>query len=173
MKKSLYIIFFVFLFTITLKANDDKKILDTILKYNYGIVKMGISGETQFFRTFVEKDAAIKLQVWFESWKFSNLTYIANINDLRFSRVSYNEENATITTQENWTYSYVNLATRETALEPVTMFYEMQYTFKKHGDKWMIADVKHIKEHKFEKDVIHKPALESDKEKPIGDTSSK
>lgn len=171
MKKKLFVVCLVFLFGITLKANDDKKLLDAILKYNYGIIKMGISGETKFFKEFVEEAPAIKLQVWFESWKFSNLTYIANINDLRFSRVSYNDENATITTQENWTYSYVNLATRDVALEPVTMFYEMMYTFKKHGKKWMIADVKHIKEHKFEKNTIHKPTIEVKEEKPKVDTS--
>jgi hypothetical protein len=153
-------------------ANDDKYIKDLLLKYNYGIIKMGLSGETQFFKEFVKEDVAIKLQVWFESWKFSNLTYIAQINDLKFSPIAYNEENATIRTVENWTYSYVNLATRKEALEPRTIFYKMHYTLKKDGDKWMIVDIKKLEEETFLNNAIYTPTLESQKEIPKDDTQT-
>ena len=118
MKKYFYIALVSFVFATSLSANEDKYIKDTLLKYNYGLIKMGLSGETQFFKEFVKKDVAMKLQVWFESWKFSNLTYVAKINDLRFSSIVYNENNATISTMENWAYAYVNLNTKDYALKP-------------------------------------------------------
>lgn len=154
----------------SLFANEDKYIKDTLLKYNYGIIKMGLSGETQFFKEFVKEDVAIKLQVWFESWKFSNLTYIAKINDVRFSPIYYNEHNATIKTLENWTFSYVNLATKRLALKPMHMFYEMQYTLAKKDDKWMIVEIKHLREKHVTDPNIHKPSLE--KNQPANDTDS-
>ncbi len=155
-RKYFFIVVILFCIT-TLYANEDKAIKDALLKYNYGIIKMGLSGKTDFFKEFLKKEEAIKLQVWFESWKFSNLTYVARINDLRFSPIVYNENNATIRTLENWTFSYVNLATRKVALEPITMFYKMRYTLKKHDGKWMIVAIKVLKEKIFENKKSHTP----------------
>lgn len=152
-------------FALSLSANEDKAIKHALLKYNYGIIKMGKSGETEFFKSFVKEELAMKLQVWFESWKFSNLTYIAEINDLKFSPVAYNKDNATIRTIENWTFSYVNLATKEVALEPTKIFYKMQYTLKKNGNEWMIVAVEKLQEEEFLKPSI-KPAIKEKKEKP-------
>ena len=164
------LLFFMTLFLgVSLGANEDKYIKDALLKYNYGIIKMGKTGETEFFKEFVKEDVAIKLQVWFESWKFSNLTYIAKINDLRFSPIAYNKDNATIRTLESWTYSYVNLVTRKEALEPRTTFYKMFYTLKKDGNKWMIVDVKKLEEETFQKKEQHKPASETKVELPEDD----
>jgi len=165
-----YFLALVLLFyTATLAANDDKHIKDALLKYNYGIIKMGKSGEFDFFKNFVAQDVAIKLQVWFESWKFSNLTYIAQINDLRFSPIAYNEDNATIRTLENWTFSYVDLRTKEFALEPTNIFYKMKYTLKNHHGNWIIVAVEKLEEETFIKPNMHEPSLES-KEAPPSDT---
>jgi len=161
----------IFLLSSLFANSEDKYIKDTLLKYNYGIIKMGKSGKTQFFKEFVKEDVAVKLQVWFESWKFSNLTYIAKINDLKFSPISYNENNATINSVENWTFSYVNLATKEVALEPTKIFYKMHYTLKKNGDKWMIVAIKKLHEEVFTKPNAHKPSVEPKKEKPKEDRS--
>lgn len=141
--------------------SDEKKIKHTLLKYNHGIIYMGKSGETQFFKEFVKKDVAIKLQVWFESWKFSNLTYLAQINNFKFSPITYNEDNATIKTMENWTFSYVSLATKKIALEPMDIFYEMQYTLKKDSDNWMITGIKILEEKVLTDEKKHYPGLES------------
>lgn len=153
-------------------ANDDKYIKDALLKYNYGIIKMGKSGEFNFFKNFVAQDVAIKLQVWFESWKFSNLTYIAQINDLRFSPIAYNEDNATIRTLENWTFSYVDLGTKEFALEPTNIFYKMKYTLKNHHGNWIIVAVEKLEEEIFTKPNTHEPSVKDKKEEPQDDTSA-
>jgi hypothetical protein len=167
--KTIFLTLFISSFlSVSLLASSDKEIKHTLLKYNYGIIKMGKSGETQFFREFVKKDVAMKLQVWFESWKFSNLTYIAKINDLRFSPIVYTENNATITTIENWTFSYVNLATKELAHDDVNIFYKMRYTLEKQPKGWMIVEVKHLQEKKIEKDS-HSPSLEKTKTKSVDD----
>lgn len=152
------------LLSLSLEANEDKYIKDALLKYNYGIIKMGKTGETQFFKEIVSKDVAMKLQVWFESWKFSNLTFVAQINDLRFSPIAYNEHNATIRTLENWSYTYVNLVTREIALEPEKIFYKMHYTLAKHDGKWKIVAVKHLEEELFTKPNTHRVDLNTTKE---------
>ena len=168
----------IFIFFVTLHASqgisDEKKIKNTILKYNYGIIKMGRSGETQFFKEFVKKDVAVKLQVWFESWKFSNLTYIATINDFIFTPIHYNENNATLTTLENWTFTYVNLATKKVALEkPINMLYKVQYTLEKHPHGWIIVDVKNLQEKKNMEEELHTPSLQKQITKPATDTEAK
>ena len=162
-------VFLTFMSITSIYASEDKYIKDALLKYNYGIIKMGKSGETHFFKEFVKEDVAVKLQVWFESWKFNNLTYIAQINDLRFSPIAYNEDNATIRTLENWTYTYVNLLTRKKALEPRHTFYKMLYTLKKDANKWMIVDIKKLEEETFLKKERYKPTLDSKKEIPKDD----
>ncbi len=139
--------------------SDDKKIKHALLKYNYGIIKMGRSGETEFFKTFVAEDVAMKLQVWFESWKFNNLTMLAEINDLRFSPVTYNDANATITTLENWTFSYVDLTTKKLAHDPVNVVYKMNYTLQKQGDDWIIVAIKHLEEKQLSVSSSHVPSL--------------
>ncbi len=151
------------------EIHDDKKIKHTLLKYNYGIIKMGRSGETEFFKEFVKEDVAMKLQVWFESWKFSNLTIIAEINDLRFSPITYNETNATITTLENWTFSYVDLTTKKLAHNPVTIFYKMHYTLQKDGDNWMIVAIKRLEEKQLDTSESHTPSLNPKREQPQED----
>lgn len=166
MRLILYIFITAVVSNASVNVSDDKYIKDALLKYNYGIIKMGKSGETQFFKEFVKEDIAVKLQVWFESWKFSNLTYIANINDLRFSSITYNENNATIETMENWTFTYVNLDTKDYALKPMKIFYHMNYTLKKDGDIWKIIAVKNIKEELLENKKTHNPALKPKKEEP-------
>gem|GEM_PF-1908765 len=149
--------------------NDDKKIKHTLLKYNYGIIKMGRSGETEFFKEFVKEDVAMKLQVWFESWKFSNLTILAEINDLRFSPITYNDTNATITTLENWTFSYVDLATKKLAHDPVNILYKMYYTLQKQGDNWIIVAIKRLEEKQLTTPSSHIPSLESQEKQPDED----
>jgi len=158
------------LFIVPLSANEDKYIKDTLLKYNYGLIKMGLSGETKFFKEFVKKDVAMKLQVWFESWKFSNLTYIAKINDLRFSPITYNENNATISTMENWTFAYVNLDTKDYALKPMNIFYHMDYTLQKDEGIWKIIAIKHLKEEVFIDEKKHNPDLKPKKKSLKDDT---
>lgn len=171
MKKNIITVVMLFWIS-TLCANEDKGIKDALLKYNYGIIKMAKSGETEFFKSFVTKEVAEKLQVWFESWKFSNLTFIAKINDLRFSPIAYNEHNATIRTMENWTFTYVNLVTKEIALEPVNIFYKMHYTLQKREGIWTIVAVNNLQEEVFTKPNTHKPSLESKKEIQKEDTIS-
>ncbi len=155
-----------------LHAHEDKYIKDAILKYNYGIIKMCRSGETQFFKTFSSKEVAIKAKVWFESWKFSNLTMLAEINDLRFFPIGYGDNNATISTVENWTYSYVNLATRKIELKPITMFYRMNYSLQKIDGIWKIVDVKVLKEEEFNKAEKHELKLDSSEKNPAEDPTS-
>ncbi len=150
-------------------VNDEKKIKHTLLKYNYGIIKMGRSGETEFFKSFVKEEVAMKLQVWFESWKFSNLTMLAEINDLRFSPITYNDTNATVTTLENWTFSYVDLTTKKLAHNPVNIFYKMSYTLQKQGDDWIIIAIKRLDEKQLTPSDSHTPSLESQKEQPDED----
>ncbi len=149
--------------------SDDKKIKHTLLKYNYGIIKMGRSGETDFFKAFVKEDVAMKLQVWYESWKFSNLTMLAEINDLRFSPIRYNDANATITTLENWTFSYVDLTTKKLAHNPVSIFYKMQYTLQKWGEDWIIVAIKRLEEQELNTPSSHTPSLERKQEQPDED----
>ena len=169
---TLLIMIYVSIFANVSDISDTKQIKNTLLKYNYGIIKMGKSGETQFFKEFVKEDVAVKLQVWFESWKFSNLTYIANINDFIFGNINYNENNATITTLENWTFTYVNLGTKKVALEqPVNMLYKVQYTLEKHPHGWIIVDVKNLQEKKIEEENTHTPSLDKKVQKPSTDTT--
>lgn len=167
MKKVFFTIFVALSCATLLTANtikDDKAIKHTLLKYNYGIIKMAKSGETDFFKTFVKKEVVTKLMLWVKSWQDNNLVMIADINDFQFSPIIYNEDNATMTTREEWTFSYVNIATKEIALEPVDIYYEMRYTLEKKGDSWMIVEIKHLKEKITQKKKDHAPELKQNKE---------
>jgi hypothetical protein len=147
-------------------VDDDKRIMDTLLKYNYGIIKMTKSGDTKLLKNLLSQEAYFKLMIWADSWKFSNLAMVAKINDLRFSPIAYNENNATIRTMENWTYAYADLVKRDYALEPTTIFYKVKYTLKKHHGQWIIVAVENLQEEAFEKPDTHKPTVEQKKEKP-------
>jgi hypothetical protein len=152
-------------------VDDDKRIKDALLKYNYGIIKMTRSGNTTLLKDMLPEKLYLKLMVWADSWKFSNLAMVAEINDFRFSPIAYNENNATIRTLENWTFGYADLVKRDYALEPMNMFYKMHYTLKKKGDQWMIVDIKILEEELFEKPKAHEPKVEEKKSKPLDDTS--
>lgn len=150
-------------------VSDDKQIKHALLKYNYGIIKMATSGKTEFFKSFVTEEVLIKLMVWVESWQVNNLVMIANINDFRFGPISYGEHNATMTTMENWDFSYVSLLTKEMALAPVNILYKMRYTLEKHDTGWMIVAVEHLDEKEVIRPDRHKPALEPKVQKPSED----
>jgi hypothetical protein len=152
-------------------VNDDKRIKDALLKYNYGIIKMTKSGDTKLLKDLLSEDLYYKLMIWADSWKFSNLAMVAKINDLRFSPIAYNENNATIRTLENWTYAYANLVEKNYALEPTTIFYKVKYTLKKHHGNWMIVAVENLQEETFVEPNTHEPKVEEKKEKPLDDTS--
>lgn len=166
MRRYILTIVAILLCAISIYGDDDKAIKDVLLKYNYGIIKMGRSGEVEHFKSLASYDVAIKIQVWFESWKFSNLTLIADINDLRFSPIAYNENNATIRTMENWTYGYANLVTRDYALEPRDIFYKMHYTLQKHNGEWMIVAIEILEGEEFVKPNIHEPTLKEKEVEP-------
>ncbi len=167
-------VLFILLFAVFVmgasNVNDDKRIKDALLKYNYGIIKMTKSGNTQLLKNMLSKDVHEKLMVWADSWKFSNLAMVAQINDFRFSPIAYNEDNATIRTLENWTYGYVDLVKRDYALEPRNMFYKMHYTLKKDKGDWKIVAIKILKEEEFIKPNTHEPSVEDKKEEPQNDT---
>lgn len=154
-------------------VNDDKRIKDALLKYNYGIIKMTKSGNTKLLKDMLSYEVHEKLMVWADSWKFSNLAMVAQINDLRFSPIAYNEDNATIRTLENWTYAYADLVKRDYALESTTIFYKMKYTLKKHHGQWIIVAVENLQEETFIKPNAHKPSVEDKKEEPLDDTPAK
>ncbi|MCF6331204.1 MAG: hypothetical protein L3I99_06625 [Sulfurimonas sp.] len=165
MKKILLIIFILSPFCFALSnVDDDKRIKHALLKYNYGIIKMTKSGDTHLLKDMLSKDVHEKLMIWADSWKFSNLAMVAKINDLRFSPIIYNENNATIGTMENWTFAYADLTTKDYALKPLQIFYQMNYTLQKNGDMWKIIAVKHIKEESFTKEKTHNPTLKPKKE---------
>lgn len=147
-------------------VDDDKRIMDTLLKYNYGIIKMTKSGDTHLLEKMLSQEVYFKLMIWADSWKFSNLAMVAQINDLKFSPIAYNENNATIRTMENWTFAYADLVKRDYALKPMTIFYKMKYTLKKHHGEWIIVAVENLQEEVFEKPSTHKPMVEQKKEKP-------
>lgn len=153
-------------------VDDDKRIKDALLKYNYGIIKMTKSGDTKLLKNMLSQEAYFKLMVWADSWKFSNLAMVAKINDLRFSPIAYNENNATIRTLENWTFGYADLVKRDYALKPMTIFYKMKYTLKKHHGQWIIVAVENLQEEVFEKQNTHKPKVEQKKAKPLEDASA-
>ncbi|MDT8337673.1 MAG: hypothetical protein RQ763_00595 [Sulfurimonas sp.] len=155
----------------TSNVNDDKRIKDALLKYNYGIIKMTKSGNTKLLKDMLPQELYFKVMVWADSWKFSNLAMVAEINDLRFSPIAYNEENATIRTLENWTYAYADLVKRDYALKPTTIFYKVKYTLKKHHGQWMIIAVENLQEETFVKPDTHEPSVDEKKEKPLDDTS--
>ena len=168
----LILLFLVPFCTANSNVNDDKRIKHALLQYNYGIIKMTKSGNTKLLKDMLPEKLYFKVMVWADSWKFSNLAMVAQINDFRFSPIAYNEDNATIRTLENWTFAYADLVKRDYALEPMNMFYKMHYTLKKKGDQWMIVDIKILEEELFERPNTHKPSVEEKKEKPLDDTSS-
>lgn len=153
-------------------VNDEKRIMDTLLKYNYGIIKMTKSGDTQLLKDMLPEKLYFKLMIWADSWKFSNLAMVAQINDLRFSPIAYNENNATIRTMENWTYAYADLVKKDYALEPTNIFYKMKYTLKKHHGQWIIVAVENLQEETFSKPNMHEPSVEEKKAKLLEDGSS-
>lgn len=154
----------------TANVDDDKRIKDALLKYNYGIIKMTKSGDTKLLKDMLPQDLYFKVMVWADSWKFSNLAMVAQINDLRFSPIAYNEDNATVRTLENWTYAYADLVKRDYALEPTTIFYKMKYTLKKHHGQWMIIAVENLQEETFTRPQEHEAKVEQKKEEPQNDT---
>lgn len=168
------ILFFLLapLYFATANVDDDKRIKDALLKYNYGIIKMTKSGDTKLLKDLLSQEEYFKLMVWADSWKFSNLAMVAEINDLRFSPIAYNEENATIRTLENWTYAYADLVKKDYALKPTTIFYKMKYTLKNHHGNWIIVAVEKLEEETFIKPNEHEPSVEEKKEKPLNDTSA-
>ncbi|MCK4738268.1 MAG: hypothetical protein KAT10_06860 [Sulfurimonas sp.] len=171
--KNYFLTIVVTLFCVTsIYANQDKYIKDALLKYNYGIIKMAKSGNTHLLKDMLSYKVHEKLMVWADSWKFSNLAMVAKINDLRFSPIVYNENNATINTMENWTYAYADLVKKDYALKPINIFYKMNYTLQKDGDKWKIIAIKHLEEEVFMDENIKKPSVELKKEKPKEDTTA-
>ena len=122
------------------------------------------SGNTKLLKDMLTQEVYFKLMIWADSWKFSNLAMVAHINDFRFSPITYNENNATIGTMENWTYGYADLVKKDYALKPRKMFYKMHYTLKKQDDRWMIVAVKILKEEEFENKKNHNPNLKPKKE---------
>ncbi|MFA7610250.1 MAG: hypothetical protein WCY51_02060 [Sulfurimonas sp.] len=170
MKKFLLItLLFVSLGMASSNVNDDKRIKDALLKYNYGIIKMTKSGDTKLLKDMLTQELFFKLMVWADSWKFSNLAMVAQINDLRFSPIAYNEDNATIRTLENWTFGYADLVNRDYALEPMTIFYKMKYTLKKHHGEWIIIAVENLQEEAFTEPDMHDTSLQKKKEVPKED----
>lgn len=168
MKKIIFILLLMAPFSIAMpNISDEKYIKHALLEYNYGIIKMTKSGNTKLLKGKLSKDVYEKLMVWADSWKFNNLAMVAKINDLKFSKINYNENNATIQTMENWTFAYVDLSTRDYALEPVNIFYHMNYTLVKGKDRWKIIAIKHIKEKKFTKEKIHNSVLKPKKEEKV------
>lgn len=161
MKIYFLILFILFFFSsvYAVEISDEKKIKHALLEYNYGIVKMTKSGNTKLLKDKLPKEVYFKLMIWADSWKFSNLAMVARINDIRFSPISYNENNATIKTLENWTYGYANLIDKNFALEPRNIFYKMQYTLKKDADSWMIVAIDILEEEEFENKNLHQPEL--------------
>ncbi len=171
MKKLLLIIAITPLLCMAMpNVGDEKQIKHALLQYNYGIIKMTKSGNTQLLKDMLPEKLYFKLMVWADSWKFNNLTMVAQINDLRFSPISYNENNATIRTLENWTYGYADLIKKDYALKPRNIFYKMHYTLEKKEDSWMIVAVKILQEEEFENKNDHEPSLESQKEISENDT---
>jgi len=169
---SILVLFFLVTSVNAIEISDDKKIKHTLLEYNYGIIKMTKSGNTKLLKDMLPKEVYFKLMIWADSWKFSNLAMVAQINDFRFSPIAYNEDNATIRTLENWTFGYVNLVKRDYALEPMNMFYKMHYTLKKKGDQWMIVDIKILEEELFTNPNTHEPKVEEKNSKPLEGTSA-
>lgn len=167
MKRILFILLSIVQLSMAISnVDDDKRIMDTLLKYNYGIIKMTKSGDTQLLEKMLTQEVYFKLMIWADSWKFSNLAMVAQINDIRFSPIAYNENNATIRTMENWTFGYADLVKRDYALEPMNIFYKMKYTLKKDNGQWIIVAVENLQEEVFEKPNVHKPKVEQKKEKP-------
>ncbi|MCK9472122.1 hypothetical protein [Sulfurimonas sp.] len=162
----LILLFLVQLCFASSNVNDDKRIKDSLLKYNYGIIKMTNSGNTKLLKDMLSQEVYFKLMVWADSWKFSNLAMVAQINDLRFSPIAYNENNATIRTMENWTFGYADLVKRDYALKPMTIFYKMKYTLKKHHGEWIIVAVENLQEEVFTEPNTHETSLLEKKEKP-------
>ncbi len=134
------------IFAATLHANEDKAVKHALLKYNYGIIKMAKSGETEFFKSFVNKEIVTKLMLWVKAWQDNNLVMLAEIKDFRFGPINYSGDRATITTMENWNFTYVDIATRKVAAEKVTMLYKMRYTLQQQKNGWMIVDIQHLDE---------------------------
>ncbi|MCW8895587.1 hypothetical protein [Sulfurimonas sp.] len=166
MRLFLLILFLVQLCVASTNVNDDKRIKDALLKYNYGIIKMTKSGNTKLLKNMLPKELYLKLMVWADSWKFSNLAMVAQINDLRFSPIAYSENNATIRTMENWTFGYADLVKKDYALEPMTIFYKMKYTLKKHHGQWMIVAVENLQEEVFTEQNNDKVDVEVKKDEP-------
>jgi hypothetical protein len=107
---------------------------------------MAKTGETNFFKPFVKEEIVTKMMLWVKSWHDNNLVMRAQINDIVFLPIKYNEDNATITTMEDWTFNYYNIATKQLAHKNVDIYYKMQFTLQKKEDNWMIVEVKHIEE---------------------------
>ena len=155
MIKTILIIFISLILSLdAAEISDDKQIKHTVLKYDYGIIKMAKSGETDFFKPFVKKEMVTKLMLWVKSWHDNNLVMRAQINNIEFLPIAYNEDNATITTMESWTFNYFNIVTKKIAHENVDIFYKLRFTLKKEKDGWMIVDIKHLEEKEITKKTM-------------------
>jgi len=144
----------VFIYTLSV-ASENENIKNRVIDYINTLAKISSAERKEDFDklkkkmlTIADENIAKKLFLWVHSWHDSNLFMKASLKKIDFKKMNITGDKATTETEEIWIYRYINNKSGRVVFPDTKIYYRVLYQLNKKKGKWIITDVKVLKEKK-------------------------
>lgn len=135
---------------------DVDQIKEKIMLYSKIVIEESRSERHKDIRDFVKMmeditthQVARKLYIWIQSWHENGLFMNSKLLKIDFKKIQINKNKAEVITEEKWRYNYFDRRINKKVLPDTDLFYRVRYHLSKVKDRWIITDIKVLKEKKI------------------------
>ncbi len=124
------------------KVKTEAGLKSKIEKYNDALIKAYKNNSSDLMKDLTTEDELERVRLYMTYNYFEKSRKLnTKLVDLSFKDINVKEEEATIETEEEWTYFYTDVETENKLSEKKEIYYRAKYTLIKQDDNWLIDSI--------------------------------
>lgn len=124
------------------KEREITAVEDTIVDYNRALTAAYKAKQAIILTELVTADELRRIDLYITYNYKKDQVLLADLNDIKFSKVSIKKKQATAKTHEQWTYKYVSASDSSKVIVPSkNATYLVDYKLEKAGQRWVVSSV--------------------------------
>jgi hypothetical protein len=127
-------------------SRQDQILNKIVIQYNDLLIEVNKTRDVNPLTEIAAKPVIEKLSLWMAAWEDGNVYLDAELIKLDFVDFKIDRINASVTTDEYWSYIYRDLDTQEIAEPSKSIRYKMEYRLEKREGHWLIAEINILQE---------------------------
>ena len=123
------------------RSEEEAEVLSAVKGYNIALTQMHRDLFPKYMEPFATKKEIKKLDHLLDPLRYTQSRMISRQDDFNVKSIEIDEQEATLTAKEKWTYWWESLFTKEVTKEKTEVKYTVIYKLVKENNVWKVNEL--------------------------------